>query len=386
MRQSLIWANATGIGRRNSYVARVATFAGVLSTRIAQVKGRGGAGQPVPGASLPGRVFASPEDLNNQLGQWLPKANARLVRRTGARPSDLLAADKAAMLALQPFPSDTGFTSRVRWPRAYYVRMGSNDYSVRLQATCRFVDVTADLETVRISLDGTLVRAPARSWRARLTTSGPDHVEAPRALRKAFQKPHPIGETTGLRDLADNDSGVRCCRRCWAGSLTAAAEETIGQVEYYSRAMKASRIRAAATRLADQAREGGWSHEEYLAAVLSRQVAAREASGAEIRARAAGFPARNSLEDFNFDHQPGLKRDTIAHLATGAFLTEASNIVLLAPPGSGRTHLATGLGFRAIQLGHLSCSPPPSTGSASSRQPIKTADCPKIWSSCAATD
>jgi DNA replication protein DnaC len=59
-----------------------------------------------------------------------------------------------------------------------------------------------------------------------------------------------------------------------------------------------------------------------------------------------------SLEDFNFDHQPGLKRDTIAYLATGAFLTEASNIVLLGPPGTGITHLATGLGLRAAQLGH----------------------------------
>ena len=130
------------------------------------------------------------------------------------------------------------------------------------------------------------------------------------------------------------------------------AKETTGQIEYYSRAMKAPRIRETATRLADQARESGWTHEEYLAAVLSREVAAREASGAEIRARAAGFPARKSLEDFNFDHQPGLKRDTIAHLATGAFLTEASNIVLLGPPGTGKTHLATGLGLRATQLGH----------------------------------
>ncbi|MDE8585921.1 hypothetical protein [Arthrobacter sp. NQ4] len=41
----------------------------------------------------PGRIFASPEDFNDQLGQWLPKANARLVRRIGARPSDLLTAD-----------------------------------------------------------------------------------------------------------------------------------------------------------------------------------------------------------------------------------------------------------------------------------------------------
>jgi DNA replication protein DnaC len=130
------------------------------------------------------------------------------------------------------------------------------------------------------------------------------------------------------------------------------AKDITGQIEYCCRAMKAPRIREGAARLAGQAREAGWSHEEYLAAVLSREVSAREASGAETRARAAGFPARRSVEDFNFDHQPGLRRETIAHLATGAFLAEASNVVLLGPPGTGKTHLATGLGLRATQLGH----------------------------------
>ncbi|MFJ5978650.1 Mu transposase domain-containing protein, partial [Pseudarthrobacter oxydans] len=137
--------------------------------------------------------------------QWLPKANARLVRRTGARPTDLLAADKAAMLALPPVPPVTGFTARVRLPRDYYVRMGSNDYSVHPQAIGRFVDVSADLETVTISLDGRPVGTHLRSWGTGLTITDPDHVEAARALRKAFQTPHPVGETTGLRDLADYD-------------------------------------------------------------------------------------------------------------------------------------------------------------------------------------
>lgn len=81
-----------------------------------------------------------------------------------------------------------------------------------------------------------------------------------------------------------------------------ATKKPIGQIVYYSRAMQAPRIRETATRLADQAREGGWTHEECHAAVLSWEVAAREASGREIRTGAAGFPAGN------FDHQPGLNR------------------------------------------------------------------------------
>ncbi|MGC1209614.1 MAG: IS21 family transposase, partial [Ornithinimicrobium sp.] len=51
---------------------------------------------------LPGRTFASPADFNTQLAQWLPKANSRVVRALKARPVDLLAVDKASMLALPP--------------------------------------------------------------------------------------------------------------------------------------------------------------------------------------------------------------------------------------------------------------------------------------------
>jgi DNA replication protein DnaC len=90
---------------------------------------------------------------------------------------------------------------------------------------------------------------------------------------------------------------------------------------------------------------------EYLAAVLDREVSARGASGAELRIRAAGFGSRKTIEDFVFDHQPGLKRDTIAHLATGVFLAKAENVVLLGPPGTGKTHLAVGLGIKAAQSG-----------------------------------
>ena len=129
-------------------------------------------------------------------------------------------------------------------------------------------------------------------------------------------------------------------------------EEVTKQLAYLARALKAPRIGEAAARLGDQAREAGWSHEEYLAAVLDREVSARDASGARLRIRAAGFGATKTIEDFVFDHQPALKRDTIAHLATGVFLTKAENVVLLGPPGTGKTHLAIGLGVKAAQAGH----------------------------------
>ena len=127
--------------------------------------------------------------------------------------------------------------------------------------------------------------------------------------------------------------------------------EAVKQIHYLAAALKAQRITEAATRLADQARDAGWAFEDYLAAVLEREVSARNASGAQLRVRAAGFPAAKTLEDFDFDAQPAV-RQQVAALASGAFLAEARNIVLLGPPGTGKTHVATGLAIRACQAGH----------------------------------
>ena len=123
------------------------------------------------------------------------------------------------------------------------------------------------------------------------------------------------------------------------------------QLTYLAGALKAPRILDVASRLADQARDAGWSFEDYLAAVLEREVSARNASGAELRMRAAGFGSRKTLEDFDFDAQPSV-RNQVAALASGGFLTEARNVVLLGPPGTGKTHLAIALGVTACRHGH----------------------------------
>ena len=121
---------------------------------------------------------------------------------------------------------------------------------------------------------------------------------------------------------------------------------------YLCRALKAPSLAASIGRLAERARAESWTHEEFLAACLEREVAARQSNGGEIRIRAARFPSRKTLEDFDFEHQRSLKRDTIAHLGTLDFIVGKDNVVFLGPPGTGKTHLATGLGIRACQAGH----------------------------------
>jgi DNA replication protein DnaC len=131
----------------------------------------------------------------------------------------------------------------------------------------------------------------------------------------------------------------------------APAAETLKAITHLAAALKAPRISQAAARLAEHARAAGWTHEDYLAAILEREVAARNASGAQLRIRAAGFPAVKTLEDFDFDQQPAA-RTPVQALASGGWLAEHRNIVLLGPPGTGKTHLATALGVTAARQGH----------------------------------
>jgi DNA replication protein DnaC len=130
------------------------------------------------------------------------------------------------------------------------------------------------------------------------------------------------------------------------------ARDTTAEISFLTRALKAPTLRDAAPRLGERARAENWTHEEFLVACLQREVAARESHGGEGRIRAAKFPARKSLEEFDYEHARGLKRDTIAHLATLDFVTAKDNVVFLGPPGTGKTHLATGLAMRACQAGH----------------------------------
>jgi DNA replication protein DnaC len=126
----------------------------------------------------------------------------------------------------------------------------------------------------------------------------------------------------------------------------------VADLAYLCRALKAPSLANAVERLAERARADGWTHEEFLAACLEREVAARQANGGELRIRAARFPARKTLEEFDFDHQRSLKRDTISHLGALDFIDAKNNVVFLGPPGTGKTHLAIGISIRACQAGH----------------------------------
>src|SRR5262245_34145454 len=107
--------------------------------------------------------------------------------------------------------------------------------------------------------------------------------------------------------------------------MTTPTKQT-SDIAFLCRALKAPSLAAAVGRLGERARAESWSHEEFLAACLEREVAARQDHGGEARIKAARFPARKTLEDFDYTFQRSIKRDTIAHLATLDFTAEANNV------------------------------------------------------------
>ncbi len=189
-------------------------FCGTLATRVVQLRpfdpeSKGiveRANGYLETSFLPGRTFTSPADFNAQLAKWLPLANFRTVRRTGARPEELIGLDRGAMLALPPVAPTTGIHTQVRLPRDYYVRVGSNDYCVDPAVIARMVNVHADLDTVTVTCDGRLVATHPRCWARGQTITDPSHVQIAQQLRQRILAPPAMGEDTLVRNLADYDT------------------------------------------------------------------------------------------------------------------------------------------------------------------------------------
>jgi DNA replication protein DnaC len=108
---------------------------------------------------------------------------------------------------------------------------------------------------------------------------------------------------------------------------------------------------AAAQRWLDRAAEEELGYADLLEGVLEEEVVARKAADTERRLREAGFPYAASIEQFDFRFRPDLKRQLVLRYFDPGFLVQALNLVLVGPPGLGKTMLSICVATRQVQLG-----------------------------------
>ncbi len=112
--------------------------------------------------------------------------------------------------------------------------------------------------------------------------------------------------------------------------------------------LKLPKIQERLEALLQEATQRELSYSELIDRMLAEEVAAKTDKAIGLRTKLARFPYVKTLEAFDFKYQPSLDEKQIRELATCRFLENGENLVLLGPPGVGKTHLAVGLGLKAI--------------------------------------
>ena len=113
------------------------------------------------------------------------------------------------------------------------------------------------------------------------------------------------------------------------------------ELTHLFRQLKAPAAAKALPKLADRARAEDWSYEQFAAVLLKTETDSRDSHGGQARIKAARFPARKTLEEFDFAFQHSISKNAVLHLGQLDFLDGRENVVMLGPPGTGKTHCET---------------------------------------------
>ena len=111
------------------------------------------------------------------------------------------------------------------------------------------------------------------------------------------------------------------------------------------------RVEAELATLLEQAAKKDVSYSDFLDEVLGLELRSKQEKHLAMRVSMARFPFQKTLESFDWKFQPSIDPKVIKELATGRYLTDGENVLLLGPPGVGKTHLAVALGMQACALG-----------------------------------
>jgi DNA replication protein DnaC len=116
--------------------------------------------------------------------------------------------------------------------------------------------------------------------------------------------------------------------------------------------LKMDHLEAQLDAVCEQAAQRQLDYKTFLTQALETEWQGRYQRGIEARLRLARFPWLKTLDQFDFDFQPSLDRRQVRELAGMSFVERAHNVIILGPPGVGKTHLAISLGVKAVEAGY----------------------------------
>jgi transposase/DNA replication protein DnaC len=291
---------------------------------------------------LLGREPASLADFNAELRRWVAEvANQRVHGTTRAQVLIRFDEDQFAM---QPVNGRPGYPYRDdelrRVARDAYVSWRGSRYSVPWEYAGKEVwvrECDRDIE-VRHGAERIATHAPA-ARQHQVVTLGEHHEGIP------------LGNRTAGKTLVHIQQGAPVVERRPLAAYESLAMTTVERLRTTLSALSLTAIDARLETLLESAAKKEPAYGDFLLEVMSAEADARRQRYLKTRLQLAHLPYVKTFDQFDFAFQPSIDERQIRELRTLRFVQEASNVILLGPPGVGKTHLAVALAESSIQSG-----------------------------------
>lgn len=128
---------------------------------------------------------------------------------------------------------------------------------------------------------------------------------------------------------------------------------TVKEIQSQFKLLRLAETAEELPQLLREAEKSSWTYLEFLEAITHFELKKREAKSVERRLKWARFPYQKTLLEFSIEAQNSLSERQLTQLQEINWLEQQYNLILLGPPGVGKTHLSIGLGIEAINKGDL---------------------------------
>lgn len=268
------------------------------------------------------RQFESWEQLNQLAEQWLRKeADPRVHGTVKEVVAERFRREAAYLRPLPPHRYDTSYRENrhVAWDG--YIEVRGNRYSVPGELAGAVVNIRITLDgELKVYHEGKLIVSHGLKPRVQGWVTVPTHHEELWVGAVPFARGVRGGVTMELVSLLDK--------------------------------LRMEHLHAQLDTVCEQAAKKELDYREFLGTALQTEWNGRYQRGVESRLKLARFPWVKTLEQFDFDFQPSVDRKLVRELSGLSFVERAQNVVLLGPPGTGKTHLSVALGVKAVEAGY----------------------------------